>query len=320
MNQYRVLIAAYPFCESKDEVVELFEGKGITVVRNPHGRIMNQKEIADIIQDVDAVIAGTEGPYGRKVIEGARRLKAICRIGSGYDNIDLAACREHNVVATYTPNGPVQGVAELTIAAMINLSRHIVESNRELHGGKWKKLTGHLLSELTIGVVGVGRIGKRVCQLLQPFAPTIIAHDLIPDYAFGEKYQIKWGNKKQVFRDSDLITLHISYNENNYHYVDREAISLMKRGAVLINTSRGLVIDEEILCEALKEGHIAAAALDVFEQEPYQGPLTQLDNVILTPHMGVFANKCLYSMRVEACEECIGILSGQPPRSQVLST
>ena len=94
----------------------------------------------------------------------------------------------------------------------------------------------------------------------------------------------------------------------------------MKRGAVLINTSRGLVIDEEILCEALKEGYIAAAALDVFGQEPYQGPLAQLDNVILTPHLAAFTNKCSHSMRVEACEECIGILSGQLPRSQVPST
>jgi len=317
MSKYRVLIAAYPFCESRQAIFDLFEQKGISVVRNPHGHVLNTAEIGDLLADVDAVVAGTEGPYDRDLIDKAGRLKAICRIGSGYDNIDLVACRDKDVIVTYTPDANVQAVAELTIANILNLSRHIPQSDRALRADVWQKTMGHLLGELTIGIIGLGRIGKRVAQLLQPFGPTVLAHDIAPDHTFAEQHGIQWRDKQRILQQSDLITLHISYSPDNYHYIDRETIRLMRKGALLINTSRGFVIDEAALIDALKEKHIAAAALDVFEHEPYGGPLTKLDNCILTPHVGAFAERSLHSARVAACEECARILSGENPINQV---
>ena len=317
MCQYRVLIAAYPFCESQEAIFELFEQKSMTVVRNPHGHKLNTAEVTDLLTDIDAVIAGVEDVYSRQVIESAQQLKAICRIGSGYDGIDLTACRDKNVIVTYTPDANVQSVTELTIANMINLSRHITQSDRLLHGKTWQKTVGRLLTEQTIGIIGLGRIGKRVAQLLQPFGPTIHAHDIVPDHAYAEQHGIRFCDKQEILQQSDLITLHISYRPDNYHYIDRKTISRMKKGVLLLNTSRGSVIDEAAIIDALEERHIAAAALDVFEQEPYSGALTGLDNCILTPHIGGFAKRSLHSARVAACEECIRILSGEKTLNQV---
>ena len=317
MHNYRVLVAAYPFCEDHQTISELFEPKGITPVCNRHEHKLTMSEIAALIADVDAVIAGVEGPYGREVIEAAKHLKAICRIGSGYDNIDLAACRDRNITVTYTPDTAIQSVAELTVANMLNLSRHIPQSDHLVHAGTWRQTVGRLLGELTIGIIGLGRIGKRVMQLLQAFGPAVIAHDIAPDEVFARAHNIAWRDKQQILEQSDLITLHISYSENNYHYINDETIQRMKEGVLMINTSRGPVVDETALLEALREQHIAAAALDVFEHEPYSGPLAQLDNCVLTPHIGNFAKHSLYSSRIAACEECIRILSGEEPKNQV---
>ena len=317
MNQYRVLIAAYPFCESQDALLDRFEQKGVAVVRNPHGHKLSAAEITPLLAEIDAVVAGVEDIYSGLVLESAPRLKAICRIGVGYDGIDLAACREKKIVVTYTPDANVQSVAELTLANMINLSRHILQSDRLLRADTWRGKVGKLLCEQTIGIIGLGRIGKRVVQLLQSFGPTLLAHDIAPDYDFARQHAVQLCDKQQILQQSDLISLHTSHLPDNYHYLDREAIGLMKKGALLVNTSRGSVIDEAALVTALNEKQIAATALDVFEQEPYRGPLTKLDNCILTPHVGGFAQKSLHAARVAACEECIRILVGETPLNPV---
>lgn len=317
MNRPRVLIAAYPFCESRDDVFDDLAQQGMDVVRNPYGRKLTVAEAADLLTCVDGVIAGVEDVYTAQVIASARRLKAICRIGSGYDNIDLAACREQGVTVTYTPLANVQSVAELTLALMLNLVRHIPRADRLLHAGRWEKPMGRLLGELTIGIIGLGRIGKQVARLLKPFGPELLAHDLDPDLPFAEQHGIYCCDRQQILERSDLLTLHVSYSRTNYHYIDRKTIGLMKQGMLLINTSRGPVVDDGALRDALQTQHIAAAALDVFEQEPYDGPLTELDNCVLTPHIGAFAKRSLSAARVEACEECIRILSGEAPCSPV---
>ncbi len=174
---------------------------------------------------------------------------------------------------------------------------------------------GFLLRELTIGIVGIGRIGKIMCKLLSPFETKIVACDLEPDYDFGEKYRLTWCSKEEILRESDVLSLHIPMNENNYHYIDRKSISIMKTGSFLLNTSRGPIVEEEALVYALNQKHLAGAYLDVFEKEPYEGPLTNLDNVILTAHMGSSANESRYNMELGAAEDCIRVLSGKSPEN-----
>lgn len=311
MERPRVLIATYPFGRSGRKPLELLEETGWELVHNPCGRRLKAGEVEEFLQDIDGVIAGTE-PYTEQTLSKVKRLKVIARVGIGLDNVDFAACARKNITVTYTPDAPSQGVAELTVANIINLSRHILRSDHSVRAGAWNRLMGRLVSEMTIGVVGVGRIGKRVCRLLQPFAPRLVACDLVPDEAFGREMGLRWVNKEELFRESDLVTLHIPGNCANRHYVDRKTLASMKTGSMLINTSRGAVVDTAALTDALAQRHFGGAALDVFEVEPYAGPLCRMENVILTAHIGASARASRYLMELGAAEDCIRVLKGQP--------
>ncbi|MFQ5864012.1 MAG: phosphoglycerate dehydrogenase [bacterium] len=317
LDKHRVLIATSPFGKTGRKPLDLLEATGWELIHNPYGRRLKVSEIPELIEDVDAVIAGTE-PYTREILQEAKRLKVISRVGIGLDSVDLHACKEFGIAVTYTPDAPSQAVAELTVGNIINLSRYILSSDRSVRESAWNRFMGVLLKEMTIGIVGVGRIGKRVCKLLQPFNPKILACELEPDFGFGKKYGLKWVSKNELFRHSDLVSLHIPYNDHNHHYVDRNTISMMKTGSYLINTSRGGVVDEEALTDALLQKHLGGAALDVFEKEPYEGVLTQLDNVILTAHMGASAQASRFLMETGAAEDCIRALNGEKPEHDAI--
>ncbi len=309
-----MLIATSPFGKTGQKPLELLKETGWEIVTNPLGRRLRSGEVEKLIQDFDAVIAGTE-PYMINNIKNANKLKAICRVGIGLDNVDIGACKKMGIQVTYTPDAPSQGVAELTIANMINLARFVHESDRSVREGAWNRLMGVLLREITIGIIGVGRIGKIVIRLLQPFETKIVACDLEPDYDFGNEYNVEWLNKDELLKNADIISLHIPLNNRNHHYINRDTISKMKKGACLLNTSRGAVVDEVALVSALRHKHLGGAYLDVFEKEPYYGELTDMDNVILTAHIGSSARQCRYYMELGAAEDCIRVLKGEKPKN-----
>ncbi len=313
----KIFIATYPFGKAGREPLELLEATGWEIIKNPYGRRLKAGEVGELVEDIDAVIAGTE-PYTSDLLQDARQLKVISRVGIGLDSVDLEACKKLGIAVTYTPDAPSQAVAELTVGNIINLSRHILSSDRSVREGTWNRYMGVLLKEITIGIVGVGRIGKRVCQLLQPSNAKILACELEPDFEFGKKFGLRWVSKEELFSCADLVTLHIPYNKRNHHYVDRKIISRMKTGSCLINTSRGPVVDEESLTDALLQKHLGGAALDVFEKEPYEGMLTQLDNVILTAHMGASARESRFLMELGAAENCIRVLKGEKPEHDAI--
>lgn len=313
----RIFIATHPFGKCGERPFELLEATGWEIVSNPYRRRLKAGDLGPLIQDVDAVIAGTER-YTADILEHSRRLKVISRVGVGLDNIDLEACKTLGITVTYTPDAPSQAVADLTVANIINLSRHILSADRSVREGAWNRFMGLLVAEITIGIVGIGRIGKKVCQLLRPFNPKILACDLVPDTAFGTRLGLKWVSKEELLSGSDLVTLHIPYNKQNHHYMDRKAIAMMKTGSYLINTSRGAVVDEESLIDGLLQKHLGGAALDVFENEPYDGVLTRLDNVILTAHMGASARGSRLLMELEAAEDCLRVLKGKKPEHDAI--
>lgn len=311
MANLRILIATSPFGKCGRGPLDLLEDTGWQLVYNSFGRRLRDGEVDELIRDVDGVIAGTE-PYTARALAGAQRFKVIARVGIGLDSVDLTACRENGVLVTYTPDAPSQAVAELTAANILNLCRHVLPSDRSVREGAWNRFVGVLLRELTVGVVGVGRIGKLVCQLLLPFGPALLGCDLEPDSEFGREVGLTWVDKETLFGESDLVTLHIPGNPSNHHYVDRGTLALMKTGSYLVNTSRGSVVDEESLADALLQWHLAGAALDVYEHEPYEGPLARFDNVVLTAHMGASARASRYLMELGAAEDLIRALEGQP--------
>ncbi len=313
MERKRVFIATFPFGTTGRKPLDLLEATGWEVIFNPHRRRLKPGEVGDHIQDVDAVIAGTE-PYREDTLANAKRLKAVCRVGIGLDSVDLDYCRKRGITVTYTPDAPSQGVAELTLANLINLLRHIHASDRSVREDAWNRFMGRLVREVTIGIIGVGRIGGIVIDLLQPFQPTILASDIDPAAHGRAIPNVEWCPIDDLLARSDVVSLHIPLCEENYHFIDRARIARMKTGALIINTSRGGVVDESALIDALRQKHLSGAALDVFENEPYEGPLTRMDNVVLTAHIGASARASRYLMELGAAEDCIRVLNGAPPK------
>lgn len=306
MDKFKILITTYPFGECDKKPLQLVESSGSLVTNNPLKRRLKSSEIPELIKDYDIIIAGTE-QYSIEALENSK-VKAICRVGIGLDNVPLNYCKAKGITVTYTPDAPSQGVAELTVANILNLSRMILKSDRSVREGVWNRYLGYLLEEMTIGLVGLGRIGSRVAKLLQPFNAKILATEIIDKSELATQLNITIVDKTTLFRQSDLISLHIPSNKANFQYLNREYLSLMKTGSYLINTSRGPVVDEDALYDALIQGHLAGAALDVFSNEPYEGKLTKLENLIFTAHMGASANKSRYLMELGAADDCLNFI------------
>lgn len=305
----KVFIATYPFGECGRKPIEILEKEGYEIIFNPLKRRLKGKEIIEQVKDVDVIIAGTE-KYPLEVL-GLPNLKAICRVGIGLDNVPLKESRDKGIIITYTPDAPSPAVAELTIGFIIDLARKIYQSDRSVREGYWNRYLGLLLKEMTIGIVGVGRIGKRVIELLQPFEPKILATDWNPNHSLNSKLNFTWSDLDTILYKSDLISFHIPGDKRNHDFVNRKMISKMKTGASIVNTARGTIIDEEALYDGLLQGHLSGAALDVFKEEPYEGPLSELDNVIFTAHMGASAGEARFLMELGAAEDCIRVLKGE---------
>ena len=243
------------------------------------------------------MIAGTE-PLTKNVLKKANSLKIIVRCGIGLDNIDLIEANELGIHVFNTPDAPTRSVSELTIAHILSLLRRVAESDRMIRGGKWKALMGSLLFEQTVGVIGYGRIGKMVSKLLCAFGAKVLVYDIF----LNENLEgVNFVSKEEILRQSDIITLHMPYTADNHHFINEQAFSIIKSGAIIVNVSRGGLIDDLALYKAILEKKISAAALDCFEFEPYNGPLIECDNVQLTAHMGSYAKQSRIQQEVDSC-------------------
>ena len=309
----KVLLSTFPFGKYDKSPMKLLEETGWDIIRNPFKRRLKPSDMSELTDGVDGIIAGTE-PYNQELFQRNKgTLKVIARVGIGLDSIDFKAAEEHNVQVTYTPDAPSQAVAELTVAQILNLNRYILSSDRSIRNSAWNRMIGWLICERKIGLLGLGRIAKLVVKLLKPFACEILVYDPEPDMKFIHESNLKLVSCEELFRTSDVLSIHIPLSMENIKFVSRELIATMKTGSFLINTARGPVLDEAALTDALLQGHIGAAALDVFEKEPYEGILSKLDNVILTGHIGASARQSRRDMEYRATEDCIRVLKGLAP-------
>ncbi|MCK5604319.1 hypothetical protein KAR91_20690 [Candidatus Pacearchaeota archaeon] len=281
-------------------------------------------EVVNTIEEAEGIIAGTE-PYTPKTLSSADKVRVIVRMGVGYDNVDLDYCEKRGIIVAYTPDAPSGSVADLIVAQILNMTRHIPEVSSSVKRGDWNKPLGKKVSELIIGVMGVGRIGKKVINRLQPFEPKqVIAYDT--DHVMLDKF---WGssrndfivtmNRDYLLSECDVITVSIPMNEYNDKIINYEFIHNMRWGSYLINTSRGGILNEEALVFFLNNypNKLAGVALDVFDTEPYEGPLLEFDNVILTPHIGSTTLTARVNMGVGSIVECINILEGNAPFNEI---
>lgn len=312
MQMHKALITTVPFGDKNRLPLEQLESSGIEYLINPIGRKLKEDELAEMVSDFDVIIAGTE-PITDKVMSRASRLKLISRVGIGLDSVDLLAAERRGITVSYTPDAPAPAVAELTIGLMLSLLRFVHVANAQLHRGEWHRHFGRRIPEVTIGVIGVGRIGSRVLKRLSSFGtPRILVNDLHPDTKLVPELKLEWVDKEEIFRCADVISLHVPLTVHTKNMIRAEHVEIMKPDALLINTSRGGIINEQDLADALNAGHLAGAAIDAFEQEPYAGPLAAIDRCLLTSHMGSMSIDCRTRMEIEATEEAVRFLTKQP--------
>ncbi len=300
----KVLISSRSFGKIDSGAIELLKNEGLEPILNPYGKKLNEQEILDLLDDVVGIIAGTE-KITEKIISHNDQLKVISRYGIGLDNIDLKAADQRNVMVFNTPETPKIAVAELTLTLILSLLKKVVNVDKNAKNGVWKPEIGDLLSEKTVGIVGLGRIGKQVVGFLKPFNTKIYAYDIKPDLAFVRENEIELVSLDDLIKNSDIITIHTPLTEKTGHVIAEKEFKMMKENSVLINTARGGLVDEQALYNALKNGEIAGAAVDVFENEPETGRLKELDNVIITPHIGTYTLETRKHMEIEAVENLI---------------
>lgn len=302
----KVLTSPSSFGEISREPFELLKNNGFDIVNNPYGRKLTEDEVIEIAKECVGIVAGIE-PLTARVMNTIPALRCISRVGVGLDNVDLEHAKRKGIIVTNTPDGPTQSVAELTIGMTFAILRRIPQAHCDMKKGTWKKQTGSLLYEKKVGVIGLGRIGKRVAELFRGLGNDVLGYDLYPDNTWANKNDVIMLAKNELLQKSDIITLHIPKSKRPF--IGKDEINLMKNNVFLINVARGGVVDEQELFEALKNKKLAGAATDVFSSEPYHGPLCELDNVILTPHIGSYAREGKLKMEIQAVINLLNALN-----------
>ncbi len=303
----RVRVSIYPFGSQAEEMLR---SAGCEVLMNPYQRRLRPEEVQGFVRDADAVIAGTE-PYSRATLESAEQLKLISRVGVGLDSIDFEAACVRNIVVAYTPDAPTQAVAELTIGLILNLARGIVQAHGSVLKNEWLVHRGTLLQGKTLGILGLGRVGRCVARLATALSMRVIAFDVVVSSPSQDDAALQMVAMEELLSQSDFVSLHVPLTPSTRDLICARTLRLFKPGAFLINTSRGAVVNEEDLYEALRSGQLAGAALDVYRSEPYRGPLASLPNTILTCHMGSATHETRAQMEREAAAAVVDFFAGR---------
>tara|TARA_Y100001934_G_C12303661_1_gene751272 strand:- start:4 stop:978 length:975 start_codon:yes stop_codon:yes gene_type:complete len=313
----KVLITTVPFGEKNRLPLELLEKAGIEYLINPYNKKLSENQLSDLIEDFDVLIAGTE-PITDKVMERAPKLKHISRVGIGLDSLDLHAARKRGIKISYTPDAPGPAVAELALNMILTLLRSVHISNQLMRKREWIRIFGRRLSTVTLGIIGVGRIGAHLLRLMNGFGKIrTLVNDISPNTELDKDFKLDWVSKEKIYREADVISLHLPLTPLTQAMISREHLLQMKPDALIINTSRGGIINEKDLYEVMEGGHLGGAAIDVFEKEPYTGELIEIDRCLLTAHMGSMSDDCRSQMEVEATEEVLRFLAGKHLQSEV---
>jgi len=306
-----------------DKAISFLES--IAVIKAGSSRVYTEEELVKEARDVDAILVTGRGEkITRKVMEASEKLRVVSKYGVGVDNIDVKAATEMGIIVTRTPGANANAVAEFAVAMILAATRKIPLAMAHLKAGGWReqKLVGVELASSTVGLVGLGHIGFRVAKKLKGLDAKVLGYD---PYVTGEKAAevgVELAELERLLRESDVVTIHAALTEQTKHLIGERELALMKPSAYLVNTARGAIVDQKALYRALKEGRIAGAALDVFEEEPLKpdNPLFQLDNVILTPHVGDSTVTAKIQTYTQAAENILKVLRGElPPRESLVN-
>ena len=317
MTHYKALVASRSFGPNCPDAVRRLISSGVELVSNPWGRAPSEAELAGVIGDFDVLISGTE-PVTARVLESAPRLKLIAKHGVGFDNIDLDAARAHHVIVAIAGGAIADSVADMAMALLLACARQIPQGDRAVRAGQWPRIVGVELRDKTLGVVGLGQIGREVVRRAKGFGMHIVAYDVLRHESFAQEYSVRYLSLDELLAESDFVTLHAPVTDESRFLINATTLARMKPTAYLINTARGELVDERALAEALRERRIAGAACDVFSKEPPgDSELLKLDNFIAAPHSAGQTHDGLRKLGEVTVENILRVLDGHAPLYRV---
>ena len=313
----KIMITSRSFGKINDEPRKILENAGFEIVMK--GGDFDQEEFERTIPEYDALIIGAH-PFPATVLEQCKKLKIICKHGVGLDNIPVEKCHELGIAVCNTPGTNSNAVADLTFGLILASCRNIVRCCDNVHGGAWKTEIGVDVYKKTLGVMGYGAIAKNVIRRAKGFNMNVLIYNHRPRELDNEfKDYARFVTLNELYTKSDIITVHLPLNDDTMDMISTEQISAMKDGAVIVNTARGGIVNEEALYQACKDGKVRAAALDVSVKEPMDAdnPLRTLPNVIITPHLGMYSKEAINAVSIMCAENAVAMFSGGELKNRV---
>lgn len=303
----KVLIAIYPFLSRPQETGD------VEFIVNPWGRDPSADEIEEELArgEYAGLIVGTK-TVKNSILHRTGTLKVISRVGVGYNNIDVPYFKDNGVVTTYTPFGPTDSTAEMALAMIMAGTRRLANYDRMIRDKQWNRSFNIRLMDATVGIVGFGRIGKRLATLLKPFGCKIILNDIKPDLATAHALDLPFVDKEELLEKADVISFHVPLKQDTVNWLSAGELSSVKKAITIVNTARGGIVNEAAVYSYLKSHPESYYCCDTFEEEPYTGFLIELDNVLLTPHASSFTVGSRLQTEELAIENCLQVLRGLP--------
>lgn len=296
--------------ENKTAAFRQLEAFADEIVYNPYGRPLTEDELIPLLEGCNGFVAGLDF-ITEKVLKSCKGLRVISRYGAGYDRVDTAAAKTCGIPVTNTPGVNAQAVADLSMALILAAARRIPMLDAKTRDGQWVRSTGIEIYNKTMGILGLGAIGKNVAKRAQGFDMRVLAYDPYMDKGYAEKHDIQACTFDEVITQADVLSLHLPLNDETRNSINIGSMREMKKGVIIVNTSRGGIIDEDAAAQMLKAGQLGGLGLDAFAQEPPEkSPLFELDNVVLTPHTGAHTKEATENMANAAVKNLIDVLSG----------
>lgn len=284
--------------------LELLKASGAELRMNRSGHRPDREELVELARDAVGIIAGLE-PYDGRTLPRLPLLRCISRCGVGVDNIDLDLAMQRGVTVLNTPVSPTDAVAELAVGMVIALLRDLVRQHLLMRAREWRRTETHLLRDRRVTVVGLGRIGRRTVELLRPFGPDLMGVDPAADRSWCDSHGVLLGEITEGLRHAEVLIIVAAKDPRSPMRIGRHELAMLPPRAILVNVARGGLVDEEALASALRSGQLAGAGLDVYEDEPYSGPLCDVDGVILTPHAATSSVEARVAMELECIDKML---------------
>ncbi|MGM0900364.1 MAG: phosphoglycerate dehydrogenase [Bacillota bacterium] len=309
----KIVSSSPTFGKYSNEPVALLQSKGYELEILSRDITSDEEEFGKAIREADALIVGIE-KVTSIVLKHAKKLKVISKHGAGVDNIDLEAAEKSNIMVTNAPGANRHAVADMVFGLFLSVARSIPAVNQEVKTNQWPRYVGTEMYQKKLGVIGTGRIGKEVIRRAQGFNMKVLCYDLYPTKDLEQRGWGKYVSLKELVQESDFITIHTDLNRESESLIGKNELTLMKKSTFLVNTARGGIVDEHALYQALKNGEIKGAALDVFEKEPLlSSPLLTLPNFVATPHMAGYTEEAIREVGIITAQNVIDVLEERQP-------